>query len=139
MLKGSLAYSTNDPGMTCGVWQHRPASRGSIHIASTDPHQQPRIQPNYLSDRIDQETLVGGLKYARQLFRQPALATYVDAKTVPGPHVQTDNRLLDFARQNGSTVYHPIGTCTMGVDLMTVVDQSCACMGSMDYGSSTRP
>lgn len=121
-VEGQLGVLDDFPGMTCGVWQHRPASRGSIHIASTDPEQQPRIQPNYLSDSIDQETLVGGLKYARQLFKQPALAKYVDAETVPGPDVQTDDELLDFARRTGSTVYHPIGTCKMGNDPMAVVD-----------------
>jgi choline dehydrogenase len=121
-VEGQLGVLDDFPGMTCGVWQHRPASRGSIHITSTEPDQQPRIQPNYLSDNIDQKTLVGGLKFTRQLFTLPALTKYVDAETFPGPDVQTDDELLDFARRTGSTVYHPIGTCKMGTDPMAVVD-----------------
>ena len=121
-VEGQLGVLDNFPGMTCGIWQHRPASRGSIHMASTDPEVQPTIRPNYLSDRIDQETIVGGLRKARELFAQPTLARFVDVETVPGPDVQTDDELLDFACRTGSTVFHPIGTCKMGTDLMAVVD-----------------
>ena len=121
-VEGQLGVLDKFPGMTCGIWQHRPASRGSIHMASTDPEVQPTIRPNYLSDRIDQETIVGGLRKARELFAQPTLAKFVDVETVPGPDVQTDDELLDFARRTGSTVFHPIGTCKMGTDPMAVVD-----------------
>ena len=121
-VEGQLGVLDKFPGMTCGIWQHRPASRGSIHMAATDPEVQPTIRPNYLSDRIDQETIVGGLRKARELFAQPTLAKFVDVETVPGPDVQTDDELLDFARRTGSTVFHPIGTCKMGTDPMAVVD-----------------
>ena len=121
-VEGQLGVLDNFPGMTCGIWQHRPASRGSIHMASTDPEVQPTIRPNYLSDRIDQKTIVGGLRKARELFAQPTLARFVAVETVPGPDVQTDDELLDFACRTGSTVFHPIGTCKMGTDLMAVVD-----------------
>jgi len=121
-VEGQLGVLDDFPGMTCGVWQHRPASRGSIHMASVDPEVQPSIRPNYLTDVIDQETLVGGIRKAREIFSQPVLAKYVDVETVPGPDVQTDDELLDFARRTGNTVYHPIGTCKMGTDPMAVVD-----------------
>ena len=121
-VEGKLGVLDNFPGMTCGVWQHRPASRGSIHLASTDPEIQPSIRPNYLTDVIDQATLVGGLRRVREIFAQPAIARYVDLETVPGPDVRTDDELLDFARRTGSTVYHPVGTCRMGMDPMAVVD-----------------
>ena len=58
----------------------------------------------------------------REIFAQPAIARYVDLETVPGPDVRTDDELLDFARRTGSTVYHPVGTCRMGMDPMAVVD-----------------
>ncbi|MEC8699250.1 MAG: GMC family oxidoreductase N-terminal domain-containing protein [Pseudomonadota bacterium] len=121
-VEGKLGVLDDFPGMTCGVWQHRPASRGSIHLASTDPEVQPSICPNYLTDVIDQDTMIGGLRKAREIFSQPALAKYVDIETVPGPEVQTDAEILDFARRTGNTVYHPIGTCKMGTDPMAVVD-----------------
>ena len=121
-VEGQLGVLDDFPGMTCGVWQHRPASRGSIHLASTDPEVQPSICPNYLTDVIDQDTMIGGLRKAREIFSQPALAKYVDIETVPGPEVQTDAEILDFARRTGNTVYHPIGTCKMGTDPMAVVD-----------------
>ncbi len=121
-VEGQLGVLDDFPGMTCGVWQHRPASRGSIHIASSDAEMQPSIRPNYLADSIDQNTTIEALKYVRRLFAQPALARYVDAETVPGADVQSDDELLDFARRTGSTVYHPVGTCKMGNDPHAVVD-----------------
>lgn len=67
-VEGQLGVLDDFTSMTCGVWQHRPASRGSIHLASTDPEVQPSICLNYLTDVIDQDTMIGGLRKARKLF-----------------------------------------------------------------------
>ena len=68
--------------------------------------------------------LLGGLRLMRRLLATPELAPFVDAETLPGPQVQTDDEWLDFARRNGSTTYHLIGTCKMGPasDPTAVVD-----------------
>ena len=70
----------------------------------------------------DSRAIVGGLKFLRRLFAAPALVKYVIAENVPGPDVQTDDELLDYARQNGSTVYHASCSCLMGSHPMAVVD-----------------
>lgn len=111
-----------EPGMTIGVAQLRPKSKGSIHIGSPDPDAGPRIRPNFLSEQEDRDSLVGGMKVARQITQQPALAHYIDHEMNPGDLVQTDEDWLDFARHNGQTIYHPIGTCRMGTDDAAVVD-----------------
>jgi choline dehydrogenase len=87
---------------------------------------QPRIRPNYLGDRMDQDTMVAGARAARRVFEQPAIANFADVETVPGTDVQTDDELLAYIRAKGATVYHPIGTCKMGMgtDPMAVVDPS---------------
>jgi choline dehydrogenase len=72
------------------------------------------------ADRFD--SLAGGLKMVRRLFAAPALAKYVVAETLPGSDVQSDDELLDYARQYGSTVFHATCTCKMGPDAMAVVD-----------------
>ena len=112
------------PGLTIAPCQLRPESRGSIHVKSADPFAPPSIRPNYLSDPLDQATIVEGLKWARTLVAQPALAQHVSHEVFPGPDARDDAALLEFARQSGSTIYHPVGTCRMGAasDAGAVVD-----------------
>ena len=111
-----------EPGLTMGPCQLRPASRGSIHLKSGDPFAAPAIRPNFLGETLDRETHVAGLRIARQVAAAPALAHYCAAELLPGPDCETDDELLDFARGNGATVYHPVGTCKMGQDPAAVVD-----------------
>ncbi|MFZ3007632.1 MAG: GMC family oxidoreductase N-terminal domain-containing protein [Phenylobacterium sp.] len=110
------------PGLTIAPCQVRPESRGSIHIKSADPSVYPAIAPNYLSDPLDQEVAVAGLKWARKIAAQPALARYIDHEMLPGPDFTNDEALLGYARMAGSTIYHPVGTCQMGSGPMAVVD-----------------
>lgn len=110
------------PGMTLGVTQLRPNSRGSIHTASADPSTPPKIRPNFLADAVDQQTIVDGMKIARSIVHQKALAPYLSHEMSPGSDVGTDEQWLDFARRNGQTIYHPCGTCRMGGDDAAVVD-----------------
>lgn len=110
------------PGMTIGVAQLRPESTGSIHAVSADPLAAPAIRPNFLAARIDRDSLVGGMRAARRIVSRPALQPFVAAELSPGKDVQSDDEWLDFARQNGQTIYHPIGTCRMGADADAVTD-----------------
>jgi choline dehydrogenase-like flavoprotein len=111
-----------EPGMTIGVTQLRPQSVGSIHVKSADPFEMPAIKPNFLSVRNDAETLIAGMKLARHVVAQPAMDSYRAYEMSPGKDVQTDTQWLDFARANGQTIYHPVGTCAMGVGPQAVVD-----------------
>ncbi|MDO9313656.1 MAG: GMC family oxidoreductase N-terminal domain-containing protein [Burkholderiaceae bacterium] len=110
------------PGMTLGVSQMRPQSVGSIHAQSPDITQGPTIRPNFLDHPEDRECLVHSMRLARHIVVQPALADYLVAESAPGPAVQSDADWLAFARANGQTTYHPIGTCRMGEDHGAVVD-----------------
>jgi choline dehydrogenase len=112
------------PGMTIATYVCRPDSRGSIHVGSSNPLAAPIIRPNFLAERTDQEVLIAGMKIARQIVDSPAMDKYRDFEMNPGPEVQTDADWLNFARNNGATTYHPIGTCKMGIDSdpMAVVD-----------------
>jgi choline dehydrogenase len=110
------------PGMTCGMWQMRPLSRGYVEARSPRPQEQPNINPRYFSDETDCRAAVGGMRWIRRLFAAPALAKYVVAETVPGSDVQSDDELLHYVKQTGSTVFHATCTCRMGRDLLAVVD-----------------
>lgn len=112
--EGVVGLLDKHPGLTLGVWQERPESLGYAHIRSSDPFAPPTIQPNYLTHETDKRALLGGMRLARSLFRTSALAKYVEAETSPPPSVESDEELLDFARNKGTTVYHMIGTARMG-------------------------
>jgi choline dehydrogenase len=112
----------NFPGLTMGPCQLRPHSRGTVHISSADAHAAPVIRPNFLTEQVDCETHVAGLRIAREILNSDALAPYREAEVAPGPDCETDDELLDYARQNGATVYHPVSTCRMGPDSQAVVD-----------------
>ena len=105
-----------EPGLTMAPCQLRPESRGSIHIKASDPIAYPSIRPNYLADPLDQQTIVAGLRWARKIAAQDALKPYVTEEIMPGAAVDSDEELLAFARETGSTLYHPVGTCKMAVD-----------------------
>jgi choline dehydrogenase len=112
------------PGLTIAPCQLRPESRGSVHIKSAKHDAHPAIRPNYLYDPLDQQTAVAGLRWARDLAAQPALARYIEHELEPGEALQSDDELLEYARETGGTIYHPVGTCKMGPDgdMMAVVD-----------------
>ncbi|CUJ83402.1 Alcohol dehydrogenase [acceptor] [Achromobacter sp. 2789STDY5608615] len=110
------------PGMTIGVAQLRPESVGSIHLKSADPLAAPSIRPNFLSAQVDRDSLVGGMRVARRIVQRPALQRYIERELSPGADVDSDEQWLDFARRNGQTIYHPIGTCRMGADAGAVTD-----------------
>lgn len=113
---GFLGRLDDVPGMTCGVWQLRPDSRGLVRITSPDPGAKPSIQPNFLTDPRDQETVVEALKLGRRIMASPEIAQYCAAETMPGPMTQSDDELLAYARQQGLCGYHSSGTCRMGPD-----------------------
>lgn len=123
--KEGMVYVLDDyPGMTAGAWQHRPESKGWVRARSTDVFEAPELQPNYLSDEMDRRVHIGGMRLLRRMLATPELAPFVDRETLPGPDVQRDDELLDFAFRNGSTTYHLIGTARMGPreDPTAVVD-----------------
>jgi choline dehydrogenase len=109
-------------GFTVIAYQLRPESRGEITLKSPDPMAAPAMRPNYLAAEIDRRAIVEGLKIARGLLASPHMRGYVASEYKPGEAVRSDDELLQYARDNGGTVFHPTSTCKMGVDPMAVVD-----------------
>jgi len=122
--EGFVGMLDEFPGMTCGIWQHRPDSAGFVRLRSADPFEDPVIQPNYLTHPNDRRVFLGGVRLARKLLDTPALAPWFDGEVLPGPQAQSDDELLEFAKRYGSTCYHLVGTARMGPasDPSAVVD-----------------
>lgn len=113
--KESAVYELDDfPGMTAGVWPMRPESRGYVHARSADTSDKPLIQPNYLEAEADQRLLLDGMRLARQLLQSPNLSQWYVRETSPGENAQSEEDLLDFARERGTTIFHLMGSCKMG-------------------------
>ncbi len=111
------------PGFMASVCQLRPDSRGFVRIVSRDPAMPPAIQPRYLSARSDCDCVVDGMKLLRRVMDQPVMRRYIAEEHAPGEQCVSDADLLAFARQTGTTVYHPTSTCRMGSDPNAVVDE----------------
>jgi choline dehydrogenase len=110
-------------GFTASVCQLGPESRGSLRIKSADATVPPEIRINYLATETDRRAFIDGLKSLRKILEAPALKSYCAGEVYPGSNVTSDEELLEFCRQTGSTVYHPTSTCRMGNDPLAVVDQ----------------
>ncbi len=115
------------PGITVCPCQVRPESRGHIHVKAPDPQVYPVIAPNYLSASLDQEVSVAGVKWARKIVNQSAMAPYMESTA--DPFGTTDEQMLDYCRLAGNTLYHAVGTCKMGHDPMAVVDPQLRVIG----------
>jgi len=109
-------------GFTASAWQCHAKSRGQLAIRSTDPFEQPRIEPNYFAEEIDRKTIVAGLNILRSIYRQKSFRDLWDVEIVPGETANSDTGLWDFARTTGGTVFHCVGTCRMGNDETSVLD-----------------
>jgi len=109
-------------GFTNGVCILRPTSRGHVRIKSSDPRQPPAMLHNYLETPEDQQIAIDCVRFARKIAKSPVLARFHPEETKPGARYESDEDLLDYARDVATTVFHPVGTCKMGQAPLAVVD-----------------
>ena len=109
-------------GFSCHVCALRPHSRGQVFLKSADPLDAPGIDPKFLSDERDLETTIKGAKITRQILEGQPLAKYRHQELFGVSDGMTDKEWEAHIRSRADTIYHPIGTCKMGVDEMAVVD-----------------
>ena len=109
-------------GFSCHVCLLRPKSRGSVALASADPLAAPAIDPNFLGETEDLESMVAGFKMTRRLLEAPTLRKLQKADMFTNG-IASDEDIRKVLRARVDTVYHPVGTCKMGVnDASAVVD-----------------
>ncbi len=108
---------------TSSVCQLRPESRGHLELKSANPRDYPLIHPNYLATPLDRQTMIDGVKIARDIAAQEPLASSITSEHAPGIEAQSDDELLEWIRNSATTIYHPSGTCRMGQDDGAIVDE----------------
>ena len=107
----------------------RPRSKGRLYLTSSDPAVKPALDFRYFTDPegYDAATFVFGLQAARKIAQQSPFKEWIKREVAPGPKVQTDEELSEYARKVAHTVYHPAGTTKMGdikTDELAVVDEN---------------
>jgi choline dehydrogenase len=120
---GERPILSPDPfsGLSIGLSNCRPTSRGSIEIASTNPKDHPRIFGNAFSTIHDVEEMLAAVKFIRTIAAQQPLANKIIEELRPGPDIRSDSDLIHDFKQRSGTVYHPACTCRMGPDPQTSV------------------
>lgn len=108
--------------ITPSVCNLRPESRGHVRIKTNNAEDYPAITTNYLSTDADRNVAVDSLKFTRKIMQSEPLQKFSPEELKPGPEYQTDEALLKVAGNLGTTIFHPVGTCKMGQDSQSVVD-----------------
>jgi choline dehydrogenase len=109
-------------GITFELVVLQPQSRGSIRLRDGDPTSMPLIDPNFMSERYDISTAVKSIRAMREVMRQPSLVRLLKSEVSPGTALETDHELASWIKRVVTTMWHPVGTCRMGVDNRAVVD-----------------
>ena len=107
---------------TMSVCNLRPESRGEVSINSSNPEDLPTIIPNYLSTESDRKIAIESIKVARKIAKANSIKEHILDEFVPGNSFSSDDELLEVARNHSQSIYHPVGTCKMGNDKESVVD-----------------
>jgi len=120
-----LKYPSRNAPMNCfslAVTDLHPRSRGRLQLVSTDPNDAPRIDPGYLQHAEDGSRLLSGIETCREIANQSSLSTLVADEIMPGRKRSDASAILRSVQMFAQSIYHPVGTCRMGMDSQAVVD-----------------
>ncbi|WP_322092617.1 GMC family oxidoreductase [Paraburkholderia bannensis] len=109
-------------GCTLNFEHVQPHSRGEVSLRSADPSEPPRIVPNYMVEQHDVDRLTEGFLVGQEIMNQPAIKPYIEREHYPGKRFQNRTELGEYLRKNARAALHPVGTCRMGSDSLSVVD-----------------
>jgi choline dehydrogenase len=104
------------PAITASVCNLRPTSRGSVTLRSADAREPPAIRPNYLATPEDRRVAADAIRLTRRIMAARAMSPYAPREHLPGDGIDGDDGLAQAAGQIGTTIFHPVATCRMGVD-----------------------
>ena len=112
------------PAVRLGFNPTKPTSEGWISLKSSDPFESPKFAGNYLSTEEDKKVMISGMHLMRKFLQTNAMKDIVEQEILPGSDILDDESFMEFARNEGGTVFHQCGTCRMGKDIScSVVDE----------------
>jgi choline dehydrogenase len=109
------------PAFTASVCNVRPTSRGHVRLMSPDPRAHPEIRPNYLATEDDRRVAADAIRVTRNIVSMPALQRFSPQEFRPGSDITEDGELAKAAGDIATTIFHPVSTCKMGTDSLSVV------------------
>lgn len=121
--KSGMYKADRAPALTASCTLLRPHSIGSVTLRSANPKDAPHMVANYLTDERDIQPLIEGIRVVRKIFDASPFKAHFKDEMLPGRDYQTDDELARYLRANAQSMYHPVGTCRMGLDAEAVVDQ----------------
>jgi len=110
-------------GLSCHMCLLRPKSRGEVTLQSADPTDDPKIDPKFLSHPDDMRDMVAGYKKMMKVMNKEPLSKYTSGHVQRPVDLDNDEDIEQAIREDADTVYHPVGTCKMGSDEMSVVNE----------------
>ena len=110
-------------GLSCHTCLLRPKSRGEVTLQSADPTDDPKIDPKFLSHPDDMRDMVAGYKKMMKIMNKEPLSKYTSGHVQRPVDLDNDEDIEQAIREDAETVYHPVGTCKMGSDEMSVVNE----------------
>ena len=110
-------------GLSCHTCLLRPKSRGEVTLQSADPKDDPKIDPKFLSHPDDMRDMVAGYKKMMKVMNKEPLSKYTSGHVQRPVDLDNDEDIEQAIREDADTVYHPVGTCKMGSDEMSVVNE----------------
>lgn len=122
-------YKVDGPGFTFAPIISQPISRGEVSLKSNDPMDNLKIDPGYLSHQQDIDVFIYGIEFCRRLAATKSFRDITDYELAPGKDVSSKDDLTSYIRQSASTVWHPVGTCKMGINEDSVVDNRLRVIG----------
>ncbi len=147
-----LSTPDTEPGITIYGQLLNLTSTGEVMITSDDPMQPPGIRPNWLSTEYDRQAMVNMVRTMRRFVRETSASRYFGEELIPGSQCETDDEILDAVQRGGTSGLHATGTCRMGRDEQSVVDNElrvrgidglrvadCSVMPSLPSGNTNAP
>lgn len=122
LMDESGARLASEHGFHVRISMTRPSSVGTLRLRSADPADDPAIDGNYLADPLDIDRARSGIRLAREIYEQAAMAEFVGKRSMPSLELHDDAALEQWLRRNAGSDAHAIGTCRMGTDEGAVVD-----------------
>lgn len=107
-------YPTTDNAFCLTPNVTRARSMGTVRLRTRDFRDKPRVDPRYFTDEHDIRVMTYGLRLARKIVSQPAMAEWAGTELAPGAAARSDDELFAYIRETHNTVYHPAGTVRMG-------------------------